>query len=272
MSASYRLIHFSPDPFTGARFPLGAVVADAQGEVRVARVERLPSADCLGDRRLAVAVQRLHARLGAVTTVEALPAVFGPYATLAEPQEVPKGVPDALAWVQGMLAPTAAQEAHLVTPRSRRRATLGYRFFQTWGVQRYVRKTFKPATDWGGWLDSYSALPQISHWVPGQNQVLLMEPVVPTRRQFEQDVGKIAMRLGAYRHAMEHASNGREGSLLAYITAGGRPDMREMAMEQLQAFAHDVVDTEDATSRDGFIERIRRVGGEGRQQELIDAK
>ena len=42
-------------------------------------------------------MQRLYARLDSITSVEALPAVFGPYATLAEPQEVPAGVRDALA-------------------------------------------------------------------------------------------------------------------------------------------------------------------------------
>ncbi|MFT4976088.1 MAG: hypothetical protein ACI8S6_001983 [Myxococcota bacterium] len=273
MTASYRLIHFTPDPFTGACFPLGAVVADAKGGVRVAKVQRLPSADCLGDRGLAVVIQRLHARLDSLRSAEALPAVFGPYTTLAEPQAIPVGVEDALAWVKQLLNPSVPAAAKTATPRGKNRSSLGFRFFETWRVAPHVRKTFQPASDWGGWLGTHAVgLQQVTHWVDGQSNVLLMEPVVPTRKKFDHDLQDIAAKFLAYRYALEKTESGRQGQLIAYITAGGHPDQRAAARETLAAFAHQVVDTADSSSRDAFLGNIRRIASEGdAQQDLSHA-
>src|SRR5690606_32248185 len=154
------------DPFTGARFVLGAVVDDGGADVRVARPERLPGARCLGDRDLAVAVRRLSARLSDVASSEALPHVFGPYTTLAERQEVPQGVGDPVAWVEGLLSPERPTPGAVRAPRGRQRGTVGYRFFETWNVARHMHKTFRPESDWGGWLSRHAAgLQQVTHWV-----------------------------------------------------------------------------------------------------------
>lgn len=117
MTATYRLIHFVPDPFTGMRFPLGAIVAES-GNVRVTKVAKLPSASCLGDHTLALAIQRLHGRLDAIASADALPAVFGPYASLTEPKEVPQGVTDAFSWVEGLINPPRLEMKQVVTPRN----------------------------------------------------------------------------------------------------------------------------------------------------------
>jgi hypothetical protein len=274
MSAFFQLIHFTPDPFTGQRFPLGAIVAEAGGKVRVAKVERLPSAACPGDRSLAVTVRRLHARLDAIQSTEKLPAVFGPYATLSGPQAIPSGVQDALSWVQELLEPKSPAAPKPATPRGAQRSTYGYRFFETFQVTCFVRKTFRPASDWGGWFRRHAAgLQQVTHWVAGEQTILLMEPIVPARRQFDQDLREIATRFGAYRYALESADNGRECRLAAYVTAGGHPDQRAAARETLGPFAHLVVDTTDDRARDRFLSDIRRVGSEAdAQQELaVDA-
>lgn len=266
MSASYRLVLFAPDPFTGARFPLGAVVVGRKGEVRVAKANHLPLA-CLGDRGLQIAVQRLHARLDGIGSAEALPPAFGPYATLGELVVVPDGVPDPLGWVDALLNPARAREARAAEPRGAQRSSLGYRFFETWRVARYVRKTFRPGTDWEGWLSKHAAgLPELSHWVAGSDEVLLMEPVVPSRPRFEADLREIAQRIGAYRYAVEHAENGRKGRLVAYVTAGGPPELREEARATLAPFAHQVVDTDDDGARERFVATIRRLGAEGAPQ------
>jgi len=263
VSASYRLVHFTPDPFTGARMPLGAVVVGRDGAVHVAKVNHLPLA-CFGDRGLQVAVQRLHARLDGIGNAESLPPVFGPYAALGEAVLVPDSVTDPLAWVDALLNPARSTERRVSRPRGAHRSSLGYRFFETWGVERYVRKTFRPGTDWGGWLGRHAAgLPDLSHWVAGAVQALLMEPVVPTRTSFEADLKEVAQRIGAYRYAVEQDDHGRRGRLIAYITAGGHPDRRDEARETLAPFAHEVVDTDDASARDRFIETIGRVGAEG---------
>jgi hypothetical protein len=215
VSASYRLVHFTPDPFTGARLPLGAVVVDRSGEVRVAKVNHLPLA-CLGDRGLQIAVQRLHARLDGIGNAEVLPPAFGPYATLGEAVIVPDGVPDPLGWVDALLNPARPRARKEAEPRGAQRPSLGYRFFETWRVARYVRKTFRPGTDGDGWLGRHAAgLPELSHWASGTDEVLLMEPLVPSRSRFEADLKDVAQRIGAYRYAIEQAEHGRKGRLIA---------------------------------------------------------
>lgn len=266
MSASYRLVHFTPDPFTGARLPLGAVVVARNGDVRVAKVNHLPLA-CLGDRALQIAAQRLHARLDGIGSAEVLPPAFGPHATLGEVVAVPDGVPDPLGWVDALLNPPRSRERRAAEPRGAQRSSFGYRFFETWRVARYVRKTFRPGTDWEGWLGTHAAgLPELSHWVSGTDEVLLMEPLVPSRVRFEADLKDIAQRIGAYRYAIEQAENGRKGRLIAYVTAGGHPDQRVEARETLAPFAHEVVDTDDDAARERFVATIRRIGSEGDPQ------
>lgn len=266
MSAIYRLVHFTPDPFTGARLPLGAVVVGRDGAVRVAKVDSLPLA-CLGERGLQIAVQRLHARLDTIGSAETLPTAFGPYATLSEAVVIPEAVADPLGWVDSLLNPSQPRRRRTAVPRGAHRSSLGYRFFETWRVARFVRKTFQPATDWEGWLGRHAAgLPELSHWVPGIDQVLLMEPVVPTRHRFESELKEIAQRIGVYRYAVENAENGRRGRLIAYLTAGGHPDQREEARQTLSPFAHEVVDTCEEGPRLRFLDTIRRVGAEGNPQ------
>jgi hypothetical protein len=263
LTASYRLVHFTPDPFTGARLALGAVVVERDGRVRVAKVNRLPLA-CLGDRGLQIAVMRLHARLDGIGSLEALPSVFGPYATLGEPVGVPDGVPDPLGWVDALLNPERPQQRRNAEPRGAHRANVGYRFFETWKVSCFVHKTFRPRVDGQGWLAKHAVgLPELSHWVAGPTELLLMEPVVPARPRFEADLKEIAQRVGAYRYAVEQAGEERKGRLLVYLTAGGPAERRAAAREALTPFAHEVVDTDDERARDGFVAAIRRVGSAG---------
>lgn len=140
-------------------------------------------------------------------------------------------------------------------------------------MARYVRKTFRPATDWAGWLGTHAAgLQQVTHWVNGEDTVLLMEPVLPSRPQFEHDLQEIAAKFLAYRYALEKTVNGRQGELIAYLPAGGHPDQRDQARETLRAFAHRVVDTDDNVSRETFLGDIRRVGTEGDAQVPLGAE
>lgn len=71
-----------------------------------------------------------------------------------------------------------------------------------------------------------------------------------------------ADKLGAYRYVLEHAPEGRTGTLVAYLPAGGSPDRRTEAREALAPFAHEVVDTDDPQARAAFVARIRRLGSE----------
>lgn len=262
MTARYRLVHLTPDPFSGARLPLGAVVVGRNGEVQIAKVAHLPLA-CLGNRGLQLAVQRLHARLDTIRSDASLPPAFGPYATLSDAVVIPDAVADPLRWVDELLNPARPQEHRTPEPRGAQRARLGYRFFETWKVDRFVRKTFRPRQDGRAWLGQHAAgLPELSHWVDGREGVLLMEPVVPSRARFATDLKELAQRMGAYRYALERANPVRSGQLIAYVTAGGDPDRRVAARETLAPFAHEVVDTDDDAARERFLAAIRRVGAQ----------
>ena len=137
-------------------------------------------------------------------------------------------------------------------------------------MARYVKKTFEPTSDWDGWLSQHGpGLQRVTHWVPGQTTALLMEPVVPSRVQFDKDLKEIATKFGAYRYALDEVENGRTGRLVAYITLGGHPDQREAAVGTLSEFAHSVVDTAQPGQAEEFAGRIKRVGTEGDGQEAL---
>ena len=96
---------------------------------------------------------------------------------------------------------------------------------------------------------------------------MLLEPVVPTRRQFDTDLTEIAAKFGSYRYAMENTADGRVGELVVYVTPGGDAAQRVRARDLLEPFAHQVVDTTDLVARGGFLSKIENLGG-GRQQSL----
>lgn len=235
--------------------------------VTVARVGHLPSPDCVGGRRTSIVLQRLHDHLDQVVRPDALPPAFGPYVTLAEARDVPHGADDPTAWVEALLQREPPRESRGGAPPRPRRSTVGYRFFETFGVARHVRKTFRPDADWGGWLAATGgALPQVAHWVPGANRALLMEPIVPTRATLHQEIRDVATKFAAYRHALDQAEDGRTGVLVAYLTAGGRDADRDAAADTLRSYAHQVVDTTDASGRDAFLAEIEDLAAEAASQ------
>jgi hypothetical protein len=256
VTATYRLIHLEPDPFSGARVALGAVVVDGRGAVRVARARRVPTV-CLGDSSVQVLAARIHARLDTIGHADRLPMAFGPYVSLAPRASVPDGVVDPVGWVEAMLGPA---EAGATAIHGVQRATLGFRFFETWRVADVVRKTFQPKRDGRPWLAAHAGgLSPVSHWVEGQDRLLLMEPLVPERRSFEKDLHEVAQRFGAYQHALRGAPDGWSAELVAYVLAG-EDDARAHAREVLAPFAHEVIDTGEADSRDGLLRRIEEIG------------
>lgn len=95
----YRIVFFEPDPFTGARWPLGAVVDHGDGRVSAVQAGHVPGACCIGSSCEAVLARRLHARVGTITDFDQLPTPFGPYSYLGEARQLPPGVTDPLGWV-----------------------------------------------------------------------------------------------------------------------------------------------------------------------------
>lgn len=269
MSATFRFIYYSQDPFVGARYPIGSIVRQPDGRLEVARTGHLPTAECLGDHTAALGLRRLADQLDAIQTFDALPPVFGPYTLLGEERAVPAGVDDAVSWVQRLLARPALDPPTTRTPRGVQRSTVGYRFFETWQVARHVRKTFDPSQNWSGRLGRVVGLPPITHWTASKTSLLLMEPVVADRRQLASDISEIATRFLAYRYVLDGPLGDGGGQLYAYLPAGGSPARRAEARAALTDAAHAVFDTEDPDERDALLSRIRTVGESAGAQESL---
>ncbi|MEZ4319802.1 MAG: hypothetical protein R3F61_19970 [Myxococcota bacterium] len=254
MTATYQLIQVQLDPFSGRQFPLGALVRHDGGH-RVARVHRLPSGHCLGHPGADRFLERLQQLLGSLVGPE-LPSSFGPYTFLTQPLPVPSGVKDPVKWVEALLNP-ATPAVEPGASRAQRRAAFGWAFFKTVGVDRLVKRGFCPTTDMGGWRDPRSAaLEEISHWVPGNARVLLMEPIAPQRVKLTSDLKAVAGRFSMYRDVME-ASPEVAGSLVAYVVAGGSPEQRSEALGTLQHWADEVIDTTHTAQRAHLVDTIR---------------
>lgn len=272
MTATYRLVHLSPDPFSGTRLVLGAVVS-AEGEVRIAKVKHPLGAESLGRADLAVLARMLSQRLDEIVQPDALPPVFGPLAMLGESRPLPATVMDPVAWLEEqVLNLRRAGESPLRPSHAPHRAKVGLRFFETARVERFVRRNFAPATHGRGWLATDAAgMEPITHWVGGREETLLMEPIVPARSQCDADLREVSTRFVAYRYAIEKAERQDGGQLIAYVLQGGTTTQRERALGLLSGKAHLVVDTSDEGERQRFIDRVREVGQSGERQQSLQS-
>jgi hypothetical protein len=265
MTARFRIVHFSPDPFLGTRIPIAALL-DVGGRVEVHSVPHIPGPECLGGSAAAAAVRMILEDLDDVEEFDRLPMSAGPHAVLDEPSDVPRGVNDAQRWLertlQAVVPPKAAdadaEEPHVV--RARRRATIGYQFFQQHRVDRWVRKTFNPTRDADGILSAASALGTVSHFVPGDRTLLLMEPIFPRRAQVDADVQSIARMFGAYKTVLRAAKPKQAIELFAYVLPGGSAKRRDEINEELRLYVDRVVDTARDAPRKDFIRHIEETG------------
>jgi hypothetical protein len=73
-SAAYRLVHFSPDPATGIKYPIAALVSSSAG-TRVEFVSHLPDARCIGGADRMRALHRVQQRLTRVSSFSQIPSV-----------------------------------------------------------------------------------------------------------------------------------------------------------------------------------------------------
>jgi hypothetical protein len=260
MRARYRVVHFVPDPFLGGRVPIAALVEYDGGKVAIARATHLPGADCLGGRDVFFTAQLILEDLAHATRFDRLPSSIGPHAFLDQPYEVPRNVKDPLAWINTCLFPHEIRSRHEREPRAPKRATWGYRFLQSYKVSQYVKKTFRPGEDAGGYLARATVLKPIAHYVEGRSDLLLMEPVVLRRPKWQEDVSLIATNFGAYKTAIRGESGQPRARLTAYVLAGGSKEDFDTIARELSPFADDVVDTENPMARAKFVAQIREVG------------
>ena len=123
-----------------------------------------------------------------------------------------------------------------------------------------VQKTFRPTLDAPGRLPrAAQALPTLSHWVSGHTQLLLLEPLIPGRPRFAQELREVSQRMGAYRCVVGPALPTPPVELLVWLTAGGPPAQRAEVAEALAPFVHAIIDTEEPPALEAFLAKIRRV-------------
>lgn len=265
MTATCRIVHYEPDPFTGLRVPLGALVWDGRLWHGVA-AEHLPGPDCIGGdehARMAALLARQIPEIGDATRSE---GSLGPFVRFSESRALPSGVEDPVRWVREHLLPkrVSAGKSEGVH-RGRTLPSQGYAFFRTWGVGHLVKKTFKPIQDGARWLNGRGrGLQPITHWVEGSASLMLMEPVSPGRPQLEDDLQTLATRLLAWRSVLSDPDG--ESRLVAYLLTGGRREQREEVREVLQDKVDLLVDTDDAAERTRFVAEIKALGGTGGAQ------
>jgi hypothetical protein len=258
--ALYRLVYFAPLPWTAERFAVGAIVLD-RGRVRVAEVDALPGPDCVGGIATAHALRQLATLLRQTADFDELPASASPHAVLGSAQQVPAGVEDPVQWVARVALPPRSREPSQKARSSRKRKTEGWQFLTQLGVDSMVRKDFRPTEIWNIGSEQAIGLHTISHWVGHHRRVLLMEPLVPTRKGFEDEARYVNERFSSYRLWFDR-TNVTEPRLVAYVLPGASAQQLQSVAAALSYSAHSVMNLSDESQRSEFRRDISRLAAE----------
>jgi hypothetical protein len=266
MVARYRVVHFVPDPFTGARIPVAAIVEGAKG-LTLAPAGHLPGASCLGANPTYATMQMVLESLSSIADFRVLPISVGPHAVLDMERQVPADVSDPVAWVvENILPRAAASERVAVAAKNTRRDTQGYRFFETWNVAQYVHQHFQPGESWTGARPKGARmLGPVSHWAGSpKGGVLLMEPLIPSRPKFEDELAKVYQRFAGYRIFLNGGDAPVElrknTKLCVYVLQGGNDKDRSSALSAFADVDATTVDLENESARGLFVDEIRTLG------------
>ena len=271
MSAEFRIIHFISDPFLGARIPVAALLREeGDDKVQVVRAQHLPGPECLGGAEYSAALRMVLEFLDASPTFDQLPNTVGPLVAMAEPMQVPDAIRDPAKWLSKVLPTRAKGEAG--RERDANRSTSGYRFFESRNINHYVRKQFRISAHWKSLairknnddiLASAASTDSISHWVEGSKKVLLMEPLIPSRRSFKDDVRDVARNFSAYRYHLEKLQPKKDIILVAYLLPFRDGARRQEAASRLHDVAHKIVDLSDSAAQESFVRQVKLVGKSG---------
>jgi hypothetical protein len=269
MTTHYKLVHFVADPFLGTRTPIAAIVRHGE-ELLVARASKIPDADCLGGSSSLELAHALVDALHGIKDFEKLPSSLGPHAVLGACRQVPDQVDDPVRWLQRHVLPhDESEKVHRV--EAIKRPTYGWRFLQNLGVERFVRKRFRPELLWDRPVsEPLSVLKPISHFVLGSENVMLMEPVRLEGRQFADDLQEVGLRFAAYHYYIKaFSATALHPIFVAYMLPSGVGDeQRVTARDTLAGSADAVVDCTRMPERQRFAEDVRRIGHSGNPQLL----
>lgn len=260
MNRSFRIVHFTPDPFLQTRFAIGAVV-HVDGRGYFLQSPRLPDVDCLGSK---ASVAHLHTVLGMLRGSDR-PGLQtpSPDVTFTPPRMLPDSFGDPIAWLKralaGETADAATEEGAHAPPRPSPK-NLARSFFRANGVADVVHTSFTPGTV-EGVLERAGTLQPISQWVAGPTRLLLVEPIVTSRtdEDFEKDLAVANTKFAAYRHELALDTQESKRVDLVALVLGNSTKRREKAANELRKNAHEFVEAALKVPRTRFIATIRSI-------------
>lgn len=267
MNSRYRLIYFVPDHFSGERIPVGAVVSE-NGVLDVAIADRTPGAECLGSAARYMLLRDTLDDLRQLHSFERLPMAIGPHFEMTEPRELPQIETNAVKWLRETILPRYQEKPSAARKRSPSRSKLGLSYLQQFGVAKYV-KQFRPSRDLHELNGASETLPSISQGVRGGSNLLLMEPIVPSRHQLDEDLKQVGTRFFAYRGALQRPQRDTTVSFLAYVLPGGDMSRRSEIFGRLGDAADQVYDVATLHQRRELMTTIAEVGRSGAEKELL---
>jgi hypothetical protein len=255
VKSSYRIVLFSPDPFTEARLPVGALVQEAKGW-RLVTATALPDERNLGGPKSAELLRRILRELAKAPTPG---PSLGPHVVLGEARQVPEAVIDPRSWVRDSVLPSPS-------PRERGpiRDVEGLRYLREHGLAPLVRRNFDPETQWSGKAaERATGLKPVSQYVEHGRSLLLLEPLTARRARAVDDALDVSATLMAYRWALHrHRFDGLDLSLVTYVVPGGDPELRAEMLDRLDRDAYEVFDTELDEDRERFFRTVSKAGGQ----------
>jgi len=267
MSAKYRLVQFAPDPIRGSRFMLGAIVDTGTRQTFASAV--VPGPRCLGSYSSAALARAITEELRSAESLRTLPNSIGPHVTLSGVHVLPEGLEDPVAWVKRHILPeyrTSDSETLSENPSpGPRRQTLGMRFFQQWRVGQYVNLRFSTSMlrDW-----PKKAADEISHYVKGSDELLLMEPILVAKGNVEDDLSEVSKRFLEWSGVRSMRSELINARLIAYVFPGAPADTQAaiqfLRRGSLQSEQDSVYNVGEPGDRASLIHRIRVVGESAR--------
>jgi hypothetical protein len=241
--------------------------------VELVRAPFLPGPQCIGGRPAWATLQLVLDTLSSCKALDVRSGEVSALAALTEPRQVPEEVENPFTWVESFVLPQKAASPHEPQEKAHRpkREQLGFRFFQQYQVDPFVRRKLRPEHLFA--QKEQERLPQvsrdISHYVTGASELLLMEPIIGTRPQLTDDLKRISESFLAYRALFEMAPTAYKPHFLVYVLAGGYEGAMAEAHNILKKAAHQVINVDDPAQRTPFLQRIVAVGRTGGGQDTL---
>lgn len=272
MKGAYRTVFFHPDPSLDWKVPVAVLVRDTHA-VRVGVAHHLPEPSCLGGTKRAALLRIGLNALGAGRTpmFDRLPDSMGPHFSASEPYLLGVNVEDPLKWAVDNALPSRVIGMRSAGAHGEHRPTLGFRFFEQRKVHQYVRKTFSPRKVLPD-DRRFQRLHPVSHYVVGESKLLLMEPLIPARRETDKEIDKVVNLFWSYRGSLMPLleAKGINAELVVYMLQGGDASSRMTLREIAGEAAHRIIDVAHPIQAASFADEIKDVGTSGESQgELV---